>query len=1022
MMDSSKQDKFISLQDICKLKILLNIELFPLKTLAQLPRSIRRHIFRILPVFDRLYYEQDYDDFQRDFLIDLEVEDICPDNQKLNGNSTNTMKKALTDCLFKLSKQALVEGCRVNLEEASHFLDCLSSEDQPFIQYVFDYMNRCCSCEVLSWPNDSHSSGCLGNESSTQKPFNNYLVIPSRFINGFLAVKKPTQSWERPSDFEIVIHNLQAFVSYCNLQGQSGGKRLSIDTISLLGSPLWGEYSSIKEKAIEKHKSSHPPEPSRQPMICEQDYPGASSSAAQPHQLISSLPMSSAMPVAPLLTSLSGMAPVQPPTSTFFGNQFLSSLPLGYTPLSETLTVTSSLSSTPVPEQLFPSIVQLQPLVSPSYHSVPIIDPTCYFFQDMLSSVEHLVIGTNEQFEPSCYDEEELSVDAPSFIMHNIVQSHLKSIHIHGICSTVTDTIDTVTAFLCGQDNGPAAGIMKNRYDQRGNEYSIKPSGKPCFIENLKITAESGDYDYVRQYMLECDSASISYDVKEIIKSQKSTLKSISLSSLGFTYNELETSNERLDTSSLGPDDLEIVNSKEYCSLLQTSLVDFIQFPQFESLNLGESPDRVCYPLVMAFLTTPASHEQKLSISLRPQEPVVKDWYKECTIPANIPSESNLKFKFLNLKGEESQVIKHILSFPSLSLKSFRLSTHHLSARDTVPSAINIQCFTLLVEDEKLSDVKLRSFICGNPSLRTLTISQCGYHQFRSLLSIINKCLVRLVENQATLESIILDGVDLSHYLHLKPMVSHQLQQAPQHVVTYSDNVVQQKPSTSRVDSKGYNFTKWLNPTVTNIVTECKSAISPHKTMHDGNNSPPTSGSPLMSGGITSVTHGLPMSQSIGGGIIGTGFSPSGGLSLNYSATPLIGGNIGVTPSDGSSTSTGSFIQPHPSFSIHTPPTVSMGDGINTFVSQLMDDINVHATVYEGNDLFMFFFLLQKLDAALTLTGSNLYLDRKCEKFQKNLVPLLEEANVKIRKITLKNNYRCFKDVFSTVASTVNHI
>lgn len=116
-----------------------------------------------------------------------------------------------------------------------------------------------------------------------------------------------------------------------------------------------------------------------------------------------------------------------------------------------------------------------------------------------------------------------------------------------------------------------------------------------------------------------------------------------------------------------------VINTAEYKTFISTTLVDLVKRPQFTSLHLGAAPLPDAYQLIEAFLITPATHEQTLSIIAKH---VIRGVGRNVAIPPKISQslrnlpESNPLFKCLDVRGSDDCVGQWLLSIQQLKLKS----------------------------------------------------------------------------------------------------------------------------------------------------------------------------------------------------------------------------------------------------------------------------------------------------------------------------------------------------------------
>ena len=562
----------LSLQDSCKLKVISCIDSYPMNWLCKLPLSIKKKLFKILPIFDRLHFENTaFCDGLEDLEESTETNPETYVTRHLKG-SNDDMKQQIVTSLFKTIKYdttLIIEGCRLNFESSLSSLDCLSSptaagKDRK--QICNDLVNHISvvSSNFVSPLPKCYKELLYNDGFDVPTPL---VLIPKRFTADFFDIDAQQFS------IEITFKNLKNFIDYCNAQTTTVGNVFSVDLIDLVQSHIWDTYKIMQRE-------------------------------------------------------------------TMVGGR-------------------------------------VYDLFKPT--CVP-FNPVCPFIQDMLSSVEVVEVGTGDRFEPDLINEEEVSIEAPYFILHNLISSKnpiLKSVKVHGIPTTVTGIIDTLAGFLCKEYTSTGT---QHLYTDDGNEFSLVVSSDIPYngVESISFICSNGDYDYTRQYMTSNDSDEMSIISSSVIENQIASIKNFSINGLGFLYEEIDTSSERMESSSVNWEDLKIVNSEGYRSLLERSLVQLVQSPQFCSLTVDDAPDKNCHDLVSAFLCVPTSHEQKLSISLREEKPSILGYFKNALIPEDLPV-TNLQFKSLHLGKNISQLAQHIVHFPYLILKRLSISASNLS-------------------------------------------------------------------------------------------------------------------------------------------------------------------------------------------------------------------------------------------------------------------------------------------------------------------------------------------------------
>lgn len=448
------------------------------------------------------------------------------------------------------------------------------------------------------------------------------------------------------------------------------------------------------------------------------------------------------------------------------------------------------------------------------------INPVCPCVQSILQHVERLEIGTDRQINtlPGITNwKQVLSVEVPYFILSNIVschKPHLKSIHVHGTPPLIVDVVVTAGAFLCA---GEVNSLHTLNHCSHG-QYSLVPPNESYYIEKLAVIAESGMNNCVLHCLQERDSAVLSETINKVITHQNHCLQSLSLSGLGFTYKSLDPSCKQLSLAiTQARCQMEIVNSDEYRLLLSSTLVEFVSLAQFQSLELGNSPDKECFHLLCAFLTTPTTHKQELNISLENTVPYVSDWCKGYTPLTNLP-QSNVLYKSLHLNCLKSPLLDYLFSFPYLALRALRLSTLNLNG--IISSQVNIHSIYLEIESDPFDVEKLDIFISRNPSLSSLTLHKLPFNQSPSLFPGLNKCLLRLYNSECQIDDISLIDINLFVKEDEEPsLTSSQLVPAyyhNQHDTTSAEhihtNTTQSLSVFSAADEQGYDFLQWMWP------------------------------------------------------------------------------------------------------------------------------------------------------------------------------------------------------------------
>lgn len=271
------------------------------------------------------------------------------------------------------------------------------------------------------------------------------------------------------------------------------------------------------------------------------------------------------------------------------------------------------------------------------------------------------------------------------------------------------------------------------------------PEREPYKIHFLSINV----YDHLRfsSFHVYNEHIHVLTILKDIVEDQMDSLKRLVYFSHYYT-----------DNPSLPRSLPNIFISTDYVRPLFSTLITLLQQPQFQSLSIDLIATLEDYcKLITAFLTTPASHDQELSIDLgyiMSLEPMIAD-LKPFLPSSNLPS-TNIEFKSLDLSSTDTCVSQVVASLPILLLKKLRISIHSLAY---VPhdACINIRHvffeFDLDFNDalfEESSYDCIGSFFSNNSVLKIFEISSCKY----KYLETINFLLFCIYSKRETLEEI----------------------------------------------------------------------------------------------------------------------------------------------------------------------------------------------------------------------------------------------------------------------------
>ena len=236
----------LSLQDSCKLKVISCIDSFPVYWLCKLPLNLKKKLLKVLPIFDRLHFEntafcdglEDLEETNPESTVDRHFRHFLG---HFTGSRNDEMKQLFVASLFKAKSDftsfGVIEGCRLELENLFVFLDCLSSSTD-----LVDFMSTAISSNFLSLKDyNNHGGVCVHGGLS---------LIPKHFTE-FFAVDVQQNSTE------ITLKNLKSLIDYCNAQTTTVGNVFSVAFIDLVQSHIWDTYKIIRKETIDGSRGSH---------------------------------------------------------------------------------------------------------------------------------------------------------------------------------------------------------------------------------------------------------------------------------------------------------------------------------------------------------------------------------------------------------------------------------------------------------------------------------------------------------------------------------------------------------------------------------------------------------------------------------------------------------------------------------------------------------------------------------------------------------------------------------------------
>ena len=408
-----------------------------------------------------------------------------------------------------------------------------------------------------------------------------------------------------------------------------------------------------------------------------------------------------------------------------------------------------------------------------AHENEPVITPIFPYLQKLLSSVERLEMGTARNLEFADYNTDDSFIDVPYLILSNITSNELsvlKSLKVSGISEGGVQTVNTVAGFLCGKGCDTFHLHVYNDL-----KYMLShPHEEPWLIESLTIRLMDGHAGYVSEFVAEYDSMSVSKLLKQILEKQMNNLTSLSVSGIGFVLENMYGSpEERFDsyitTRYVVPTE---VTTDAYVSLLTSTFIDFVKQPQFCSLILDDSPEQHAYGLVVAFMTTPATNDQELSVSIKKLGNVVIP-FQPPSFPTNYPA-TNYKFKSLNLGSNDCDLSRGVINQPNLELKKLHFSARSLI--NTSASYYKISHVSLVFSEFKeqvLQPWKMDTslFLLSNiSSLSILEIFLYSGSPISFLFPTINTFLKTILTKNpvsSVLTEVRLNGINFDQYSHL---------------------------------------------------------------------------------------------------------------------------------------------------------------------------------------------------------------------------------------------------------------
>ena len=442
-------------------------------------------------------------------------------------------------------------------------------------------------------------------------------------------------------------------------------------------------------------------------------------------------------------------------------------------------------------------------------HPMSKMDPVIPFMQEFLSSVEVLELGTdNSPRDVDGLDEALHTV--PYVLLYNVLTSSqpcLKHLKVYGIPVHTSWVLETIAELVCTTDR-----------ESCFHSYTFvplaSPKPEPCQIESLSILPFEIDHGYACDYMRNSVAHTIASITKSIISFQMQTLSSVTVQGLGFCYSDdafdvRDSYEDRIDSWKSGRD----VNSPAYIALL-TLFNELLKQPHFQALSVGQSPHLVACTLIETFLTTPASHEQLLSIegndklemnqsnsdedTNRDEITETESEEEECEgnksrkrrgkiktseIPPkkiakpslNPPlPETNAQYKCLDLGLSSSCVYSWLFTLPELKLKKLRMRTQDITIV-LADMVIQVEHVAFTTETHfytsykpTISPAHLEKFVVSNSALKRLEFTEPTDKCAPGLIPALNHCLSIFYEQGRGLEELVLNSVKFYDRDHMK--------------------------------------------------------------------------------------------------------------------------------------------------------------------------------------------------------------------------------------------------------------
>ena len=431
------------------------------------------------------------------------------------------------------------------------------------------------------------------------------------------------------------------------------------------------------------------------------------------------------------------------------------------------------------------------------------------FIQEFFSSVEVLELGSyyyTIQYQPRRLEEDMHIVSY--VLLYNILtsrQPHLKHFKLFGVPDSIERVMSTVVELL----NVTCTTPSKSKFCLYTGLEPLSLPTTPYLLEGISILPyEEYQIDNDYEFTTASCASSISRDLISILQIHMLKLKSMAVNSLGYCcdLDHMIIVDGQVSSGKTN------VNVPDYRKLL-TLLVEFIKQPQFTELTVIKSPLPEGFELILAFLCTPASHEQSLTIEASSQRSVEEaeddddeeeedeeNWIvneytieeqkkgtfetppsKKCKFnsplkPPCFPSQplplTNPQYKCLDL-GQSSDCVYSWLfnQLPELKLKSLKMKTLDMTI---VPADMVILvehiAFTLdychrTADRPIISSAHLEKFVIANPAIKLLEFkNDWDMENVTSVLPALNHCLLKLDQQGRGLEELILTFVQLDKF------------------------------------------------------------------------------------------------------------------------------------------------------------------------------------------------------------------------------------------------------------------